>query len=118
MFKVEIHTKEEKVIALQVEKLETFTNAMSKNEILWLDGGMKGIYIPPSEIAQILFERLAGSESKQTCGDIQCSEACTLEEVLKYQHSDGAGCSDVSCYDPEAEARAAACQHQQQHIEG
>ena len=58
MFKIQIDTKSNKSYSFNCPILEAFTTALSKNEILWLDSGNKGIYIPPHEVAQILFEKV------------------------------------------------------------
>lgn len=60
MFQIEIHSKKDKVFAIQVEKIEDFLEMMKNSSIIWIAD--KGFWIPASEIALILFQKLSDAK--------------------------------------------------------
>ena len=57
MYKVQIETKQQKIHTINTTDLEGFIKILQKNEVIWMDNGSRGLFIPPTEIALILFEK-------------------------------------------------------------
>jgi hypothetical protein len=43
---------------LITDSLDAFLDVINKSQILWIDNMSKGVWLPPSEIVEIVFSRL------------------------------------------------------------
>jgi hypothetical protein len=78
-YKIEIHTKQNKVFNLVTQSIQDFLKIMSKNEILWQQDQKFGFFIAQSEICLITFT--ADQEEVNEIAPITCAPNCDIMPI-------------------------------------